>query len=370
MTAATARPPHLTTRAQTATLTGAWTFAGLTAQPAARSAVRAVPLTAQWDIQAAECDSVGLLWLWQDWGQTLPAQLLATPAQHALLQQWQHSPPSPPPHATSGWREAVEAVGRGALALRDQATGFISLLGQLGGAWVFLLTHPREIPLKALSAHLFRAGVSALGITALVGFLIGIVLSYLSAQQLARFGANTFIVDFLGISILRELGPLLAAILVAGRSGSAMTAQIGMMKINQELDAMQVLGLSPLLRLAWPKITALGLAMPLLALWTSLLALLGGMLAAYWELDLPFAQFLDRFPLVVKPVHLWVGLGKSVVFGLLIGLIACHFGFRVQSTSQSLGASTTRSVVAAITLVIVADAFFAVLLSLTLAVKP
>ena len=265
---------------------------------------------------------------------------------------------------------STSSAPRYPLVLVPGLLGFISLLGQLGGAWVFLLTHPREIPLKALSAHLFRAGVSALGITALVGFLIGIVLSYLSAQQLARFGANTFIVDFLGISILRELGPLLAAILVAGRSGSAMTAQIGMMKINQELDAMQVLGLSPLLRLAWPKITALGLAMPLLALWTSLLALLGGMLAAYWELDLPFAQFLDRFPLVVKPVHLWVGLGKSVVFGLLIGLIACHFGFRVQSTSQSLGASTTRSVVAAITLVIVADAFFAVLLSLTLAVKP
>jgi phospholipid/cholesterol/gamma-HCH transport system permease protein len=217
---------------------------------------------------------------------------------------------------------------------------------------------------------MYHAGVSALGITALVGLLIGVVLSYLSSQQLARYGANVLIVDLLGISILRELGPLLAAILVAGRSGSAMTAQLGTMKLNQELDALSALGISPTLRLAWPKTVALLLVMPLLAAWTSALALLGGMLAANWELGLSFAQFLDRFPRAVKLVHLWVGLGKSAVFGLLIGLIGCHFGLTAPPSSEGLGRATTRAVVAAITLVIVADALFAVLFSITLKSRP
>ena len=313
---------------------------------------------------------MGALWLWQDWQGQLPAALCATEAQRTL---WRDLAAAQAPAPTPIRRDALaplRAVGRGALALLTQAQLVCMLWGRLLLASLHLLRHPSALPARELSANIYHAGVSALGITALVGLLIGVVLSYLSSQQLARYGANVLIVDLLGISILRELGPLLAAILVAGRSGSAMTAQLGTMKLNQELDALAAMGLSATLRLAWPKTVALLLVLPLLAVWTSALALVGGMLAAHWELGLSFGQFLDRFPRVVKLVHLWIGLGKSAAFGLLIGLIGCHFGLTAPPSSEGLGRATTRAVVAAITLVIVADALFAVLFSITLRPRP
>jgi len=214
-----------------------------------------------------------------------------------------------------------------------------------------------------LSIETYRSGVTALGITALVGFLIGMVLSYLSAQQLQQYGANIFVVDFLGIAILRELGPLLCAILIAGRSGSALTARLGAMKLSQELDAMSVHGISHTLRLHWPMITALTLAIPLLTLWTDLLALAGGALAASTQLDIPLPLFIDRFRDVVPVRQLFIGLGKGVMFGLAVGMVGCYFGISVQPDSTSVGISTTKSVVSAITLVIVLDAIVAVALS-------
>ena len=357
-------------------LRGAWTFAGLRAQPQLRAQVRQLSAKAQgWDVQQAELDSLGALWLWQDWQTRLPAQLQASAAQQALWQglldeQAAAQADTVPARTAGHWRAGVQRLGEATLALGREAQAVCMLWGRVVLASAHVLRHPAALPWRELSANMYHAGVSALGITALVGLLIGVVLSYLSAQQLARYGANVLIVDLLGISILRELGPLLAAILVAGRSGSAMTAQLGTMKLNQELDALSALGISPTLRLAWPKTMALLLVMPLLAAWTSALALLGGMLAAHWELGLSFAQFLDRFPRAVKLVHLWVGLGKSAVFGLLIGLIGCHFGLTAPPSSEGLGRATTRAVVAAITLVIVADALFAVLFSITLKPRP
>jgi phospholipid/cholesterol/gamma-HCH transport system permease protein len=203
----------------------------------------------------------------------------------------------------------------------------------------------------------------ALGITALVGFLIGVVLSYLSGKQLKLYGADVFIVNILGLSIIRELGPVLAAVLVAGRSGSSMTAQLGVMRVTQELDALSVMGISHTLRLVLPKVIALAVSMPLIVLWTSAMALIGGIVASDIQLGIGYALFLERLPKAVPIANLWLGLAKGAVFGSLIAIIACHYGLRVEPNTESLGAGTTTSVVVSITTVIIVDAIFAIAFS-------
>lgn len=350
----------------TAIALGLWTFSSLQSRRAELERRIRESREHAWDLrQIVQLDSSGALLLWRGWQQRLPHGLQCTPEQKALFEALQAgTEPAGAREDQPPRIDPVSRLGNLSLALLQQLQGVLLIFGRVVLASVYLLRHGRDFPARELSAGVYHAGVQALGITALVGFLIGIVLSYLSAQQLALYGANLLIVDLLGISILRELAPLLAAILVAGRTGSAITAQLGIMKINQELDAMSALGISQTLRLAWPKVVSLMLAMPLLALWTDMLALLGGMLAAQMELGLSISQFLSRLPAAVDIEHLWIGLGKSVVFGALIGLIACHFGFSVEANSESLGRGTTASVVTGITLVILADAFFAVLLSL------
>ena len=197
-------------------------------------------------------------------------------------------------------------------------------------------------------------------VTALVGFLIGVVLAYLMSLQLRQFGAESFIVNILGISLIRELGPMLAAILVAGRSGSAITAQIGVMRVTEELDAMRVMGIPHGFRLVMPRTIALALAMPLISVWTTLAALAGGMLAADISMGISPAYFVQALPAAVKIGNLGLAMAKSVVFGAFIALIGCHWGLRVKPNTQSLGEGTTASVVTSITMVIIVDALFAV----------
>ena len=204
-------------------------------------------------------------------------------------------------------------------------------------------------------------GGAALPITALVGFLIGVVLAYLMSLQLRQFGADAFIVDILGISLIRELGPVLAAILLAGRSGSAITAQIGVMRVTEELDAMRVMGIPKGYRLVMPRAMAMALAMPLITVWTTLSALLGGMLAADLVMGVTPAYFVEALPKAVEVSNLTLAVCKSIVFGLLIAIIGCHYGLRVKPNTESLGQGTTASVVTSITVVILVDALFAVL---------
>jgi phospholipid/cholesterol/gamma-HCH transport system permease protein len=218
----------------------------------------------------------------------------------------------------------------------------------------------RQGPWRDISGHLYRIGATALPITALVGFLIGVVLAYLTAQQLKQFGADSFIVDILGVSLIRELGPVLAAILLAGRSGSAITAQIGVMRVTEELDAMRVMGIPHGFRLVLPRVLASSIAMPLIAVWTTVMALSGGMLAADIALGISPDFFVRALPTAVDIRNLSLALGKSVVFGALIALIGCHFGLRIKPNTESLGEGTTASVVASITAVILVDAVFAV----------
>jgi phospholipid/cholesterol/gamma-HCH transport system permease protein len=233
----------------------------------------------------------------------------------------------------------------------DHFLDMTRLLGQLLLDIVRLVRAPREGPWRDVTGHIYHIGSTALPITALVGFLIGLVLAYLTSQQLKQFGADAFIVNILGLSLIRELGPMLAAILVAGRSGSAITAQIGVMR---------VMGIALGFRLVMPRAFALALVMPLIAVWTTLAALGGGMLAADLSMGLSPTFFLNNLPRAVQAANLTLAMGKSVVFGLLIALIGCHYGLRVKPNTESLGQGTTASVVTSITVVILVDALFAV----------
>ena len=317
----------------------------------------------QWDLSAVtRLDHAGALLLWRAWGGQRAARLTLRPEHEALftgLSVHRARPPGP----ARDWRTPFVVLGNQIIAFRDHALQFVLLVGHIVIDSTRLLRHPRDVPWREISASIYRTGAQALAITALVGFLVGIVLSYLSAQQLKTFGADIFIINLLGVSIIRELGPVLAAVLVAGRSGSSMTAQLGVMRVTEELDAMTVMGIPHTVRLILPKVIALAIAMPLVVAWTDTVALIGGMIAAQWELGIPYSLFLLRLPDAVPIANLWLGLGKSIAFGMLIALIACHFGLRIEPNTESLGTGTTASVVAAITMVIVVDAAFAVMFS-------
>ncbi|MDR2324496.1 MAG: ABC transporter permease [Acidovorax sp.] len=316
-----------------------------------------------WDLEAVQwLDHVGAQLLWQHWQGRWPQRLRLSAGQKAMLQRVERfgsEGPKPKPGYRMG--DAIESLGCAVIAGLGHVRAMVQLIGQLLLDVLRLLRAPLRAPWRDVSGHLYNMGALALPITALVGFLIGVVLAYLMSLQLRQFGAEAFIVNILGISLIRELGPLLAAILVAGRTGSAITAQIGVMRVTEELDAMQVMGIPQGYRLVMPRALALALAMPLISLWTTLAALAGGMLAADMTMGISAAYFLQSLPDAVNVGNLWLAMGKSVVFGVFIALIGCHWGLRVKPNTQSLGQGTTASVVTAITMVIVVDAVFAIL---------
>lgn len=317
-----------------------------------------------WDLTGIQqMDTAGVVMLWRAWKSRRPEHLQLHPEHEEMLKRIENFPifQSEAEYKDLLW--PVTRLGKLALLLWEHIVGITTLIGQLVIDIIYLILHPIYIPWREISANLFRTGAQALGITALVGFLIGIVLSYLSSKQLQLFGADIFIINILGISIIRELGPMLAAILVAGRSGSSMTAQLGVMRVTQELDALTVMGISHSQRLILPKLLGLGIAMPLLVMWTSAIALLGGMVAAELQLGLNYQYFLTALPDAVPIANLWLGLGKGMVCGMVIALIACHFGLRIQPNTESLGEGTTSSVVTSITVVIIIDAIFAIIFS-------
>lgn len=319
-----------------------------------------------WDMRNVDAlDSAGALLLFQAWGGKRAPNLGIREEHIPLFERLEATRDQAIviPKPSLSIADPIIAVGSLMLTFGKNLGQVIALLGQLVLDFLFLLRHPARTPWREISANVYRAGAQALMITALVGFLIGIVVSYLSSQQLENFGAGIFIVNILGISILRELGPLLAAILIAGRSGSSMTAQLGVMRVTQEIDALYAMGISPTLRLVLPKALALGLALPLIVLWTDAMAMLGGMTAAQVKLGIGPGNFLSSLPDAVPLANFWIGIGKGAVFGMLIALIACHFGLKIRPNTQSLGAGTTSSVVTSITVVIIVDAIFAVVFS-------
>jgi phospholipid/cholesterol/gamma-HCH transport system permease protein len=346
-------------------LLGQWTAAQF-AQPGLLKSLRnsLAGATAQqaWDLsQAEQLDHVGAQLLWDRWGRQWPQQLELLPAQRAVLERVSRFTVALPPRKKATWMGTYLAMGEAVLRAGDHMKSFVGLIGQLALNLLRLARAPHEGPWRDFSGHVYRIGAMAMPITALVGFLIGVVLAYLTSQQLKQFGADAYIVNILGIALIRELGPMLAAILIAGRSGSSITAQIGVMRVTDELDAMRVMGISHSFRLVMPRAMALAIAMPLISVWTTLCALAGGMLAADVSLGITPTFFITALPDAVSLSTLILASSKSVVFGVLIALVGCHFGLRVKPNTQSLGEGTTASVVSSITVVILVDALFAIL---------
>ncbi|MDO5642520.1 MAG: ABC transporter permease [Paracoccus sp. (in: a-proteobacteria)] len=267
-------------------------------------------------------------------------------------------PPAPP--ARRGIVQQVEALGRRVAGSAGYIAALTEYLGRFLARLGHGLTHPRALRLTALTHHCQQVGLAAVPIVLTISFLIGVVIAYQGAWQLRAFGAEIFTVDLVAISVLRELAVLLTAIVVAGRTGAAFTAAIGAMKMREEVDAMRVLNINPDDALIVPRILALVLMMPILALLADLAGLTGGMIMAWVTLDITPQMFLHRVAENVTVNHAAVGLAKAPVFGLLIGVIGCHAGMQVGGDTESLGRRTSQSVVAAIFAVILADALFSI----------
>lgn len=254
----------------------------------------------------------------------------------------------------------IEAIGH---SVYENYLGFVSFLSFLGKMfYTFLHTFKslKDLRFKEIAFEINESAVKALWIVSLTSFLMGLVVAYQSAYQLKLYGANIFIVDMLGISMLRELSPLITAIVIAGRSGSAFTAQIGAMKITQELDAMRTMGFDPYMFLVLPRITALMIAMPILIFVSDITAMLGGMLVANIDLQITPEIFIDRFRDAVALKHFFIGAAKGPFFAFLIATIGIYRGLMVKDDTQSIGFNTTKSVVEAIFAVIICDAVFSI----------
>ena len=264
------------------------------------------------------------------------------------------------PARPKGITARLEAIGR---AVAGGTAFLFELLAYLGLFFARLgrvILHPGEFRLTSLVAHAEDVGYRAVPIVALMAFLIGVVLAFQGSAQLRQFGAEVFVVDLIAISILRELGILLTAIIVAGRTASAFTAAIGSMKMREEIDAMRTLGLDPATVLFLPRILALVLMLPILGLIANVMGLVGGALMAWIELGISPAMFRTRLIEGTDISHVFVGLVKAPVFAIIIGVVGCHAGMQVQGNAESLGRMTSSAVVTAIFAVIVADALFSV----------
>jgi phospholipid/cholesterol/gamma-HCH transport system permease protein len=269
--------------------------------------------------------------------------------------------PRPAHHTISGF---VERIGRISLGLVARGISLLSFFGVICITAGGLLLRPRRLRITALVAQMEQTGVNALPIVGLLSFLIGVVLAYQGADQLRRFGGEIYTVNLLGVGILRELGVLMAAIIIAGRSGSAFTAQIGTMRVNEEIDALRTIGLDPVEVLVLPRLFGLILTLPMLTLCANLLGLLGGCLMAWASLGITIPQFTRQLQFSLYAWTFWIGLVKAPFFAFIIAWIGCYEGFQVARSAESVGRLTTLSVVESIFLVIVADAVFSIVFSI------
>jgi len=254
-----------------------------------------------------------------------------------------------------------EELGKGTVDLLHDVRDFIAFLGQLFATIFYLVVHPGKIRFKEIVYHIHQSGFNALVIIALTSFLVGMVIAYQGSVQLAKFGADIFIVDTVGISIVRELGPMITAIVIAGRSGSAYTAEIGAMKITEEIAAMRTMGFDPYNFLVLPRIFALMISLPLLIFFSDIVGIFGGMVASQMQLGISFDQFVNRLNEVLGVKHYILGMIKGPVFAFIIAAVGCFRGFQVSDNTESIGLHTTASVVNAIFLVIAFDALFSVI---------
>lgn len=261
-------------------------------------------------------------------------------------------------------RDFLDRVGRGTMHVLHQSYDLVGFLGRITVETTEAAVAPRrELPFPAFVQQIEETGLTALPIVGMLAFLLGIVLAYQGADQLKRFGAEIYTIDFLGVGFLRELGGLVTAIIVAGRSGSAFTAQIGTMRVNEETDAMQTIGLNVAEILVLPRVLGLVVALPLLTFFADVVGIVGGMVMTYFDLGITFPAFMRELESAITLRTLLVGLIKAPVFAFVIALVGCFEGLRVERNAASVGRLTTRSVVEAIFLIIALDAGFSVLFS-------
>ena len=256
-----------------------------------------------------------------------------------------------------------EQLGRQSLARAYAGIGLLAFVGEMGAAWVRQIVQPRRIRWAQIAEALGEAGHRAVGIVGLLSFLLGIVIAYQGGVQLRQYGASLFVADLVGLSMVRELAPMITAIIVAGRTGSAYTAQIGTMQVTEEVDAMRSLGIPPLDLLVMPKLLALIVALPLLTVFADIMGILGGMVMSSVQLDIGFMTFIERLGVALTLDSFLVGVGKAPVFAAIIATIGCYQGFQVSGSAESVGRRTTVSVVQSILAVIVVDAAFSVAFS-------
>jgi phospholipid/cholesterol/gamma-HCH transport system permease protein len=269
--------------------------------------------------------------------------------------------PSTPAEAVEPEVAPLTFVGRRAVTLWRDMIGALAFLGRLSRTATYALGRPRGMRPISVMRHVYDTGITAIPIVALIAFLISVIVAYMSAQQLRSFGAEIFVVDLITIGVLRELGVLLTAIIVAGRSGSAFAAEIGSMKLNEEVDALQATGVDPFEALVLPRVFGLVISLPLLTVVADLIGLVGGAVLCASLLQIPLDQYVNRVSQAISPSTFWVGIIKAPVFAVLIAMAGTHRGMQVRGSSRELGRLTTVAVVQAIFLVILADALFAVL---------
>ncbi len=257
----------------------------------------------------------------------------------------------------------LEAVGRNASAALQEAAALLAFLGESATAFAGCVAHPSRLRWRPILFNIRSAGVDALPIVGLLALMLGLVVAYQGADQLRQYGANIFVADLVGLSMLREFAPLITAIIIAGRSGSAYAAQIGTMEVTEEIDAMRTLGIAPIEMLVLPKVIALVIALPLLTAAADVLGVLGGMVMASAQLDVGYGEFIDRFLKAVSTTTYMIGIGKAPVFAAIIAVVGCFQGFRTRGGADSVGRQTTRAVVQSIVLVIVADGLFSIAFS-------
>jgi phospholipid/cholesterol/gamma-HCH transport system permease protein len=257
-------------------------------------------------------------------------------------------------------RDAVAWVGRKAVDRKDQTTEALGFFGRIAVTSLRAARGFHHLRIPSVARHVYETGIQAIPIVSLIAFLISIIIAYLSAQQLQQFGAEIYTVDLVAIAVLREMGVLLTAIIVAGRSGSAFAAEIGVMRLNDEVDALQSMGVDYFEVLVLPRMIGLFIALPLLTIVADAMGLLGGALLSWIKLGITFDQFIPRVQSALAPTTFWAGLIKAPVFALLIAMVGTYRGMQVRDTSRELGRLTTVAVVQSIFLVIFADAVFAI----------
>ena len=291
-----------------------------------------------------------------------PITHVGAPHTLALLQTLDADPHGAQPPAAPVDREGfLGALGRWTFLQGLEARGAVGFFGRIVAVLGQAFARPGALRFSSLVRHVYETGITAIPIVSLIAFLISVIVAYLGAQQLSRFGADIFVVDLVTISVLREMGVLLTAIIVAGRSGSAFAAEIGVMQLNEETDALRAMGMNPIELLVVPRVLALIIALPLLTVIADAMGLAGGGLLSLVNLHIPLEQFTNRLRESLAPTTFWSGLIKAPVFALVIAMVGCYRGMQVRDSARELGRLVTVAVVQSIFLVILVDAVFAVL---------